>query len=162
MLSSAISSFSALRSTNSITSRTSLVFNSCIVFSPEYNRFGSNTKRKCFSAQPPVGPFYCSALTLALFGHTIPARSLRGQGANHRPARMAPQVGDLLLFEMPTTRYLRFENIDIKQPEISAWCSQCGQSFKGIPQPTELVNEVLLRIRREFDAHDCDLPTASK
>jgi len=52
-------------------------------------------------------------------------------------------------------RYLHFDNIDMEQPNISSQCSHCGQTFKAEPRPGERVEDVLLRIRREFNSHQC-------
>ena len=52
-------------------------------------------------------------------------------------------------------RYLHFDNVDMGQPEISSQCSHCGQAFKAEPQAGERVENVLLRIRREFNSHEC-------
>jgi hypothetical protein len=52
-------------------------------------------------------------------------------------------------------RYLHFDNIDMEQPEISSQCSRCGQTFKAEPIPGERVDDVLLRIRRAFNSHQC-------
>jgi hypothetical protein len=52
-------------------------------------------------------------------------------------------------------RYLRFDNIDIEKPDIVSRCSRCGQEFTAAPKPAERVDDVLLRIRTEFEAHKC-------
>lgn len=52
-------------------------------------------------------------------------------------------------------RYLHFENIDIEKPDISSHCSRCGQEFRAEPKPAERVDDVLLRIRAEFEPHEC-------
>jgi hypothetical protein len=52
-------------------------------------------------------------------------------------------------------RYLHFDNIDMEQPNISSQCSHCGQTFKAEPRPGERVDDVLLRIRYEFNSHEC-------
>jgi hypothetical protein len=49
-------------------------------------------------------------------------------------------------------RYLHFENIDVEQPEISSQCTHCGQKFKAEPRAGD---DVLLRIRAEFNSHQC-------
>jgi hypothetical protein len=51
-------------------------------------------------------------------------------------------------------RYLHFDNIDVEQPEISSQCSR-GQTFEAQPRPGERVDDVLLRIRCEFNSHQC-------
>ena len=53
-------------------------------------------------------------------------------------------------------RYLHFDNIDMGQPYISSWCSWCGKTFCAEPKPGERVDDVLLRIRAEFNAHVCE------
>ena len=52
-------------------------------------------------------------------------------------------------------RYLHFDNIDMELPDITSRCSQCGQTFKTKPEPGEGVDNALLRIRGEFNAHQC-------
>lgn len=52
-------------------------------------------------------------------------------------------------------RYLHFDNIDMNKPDISSQCSHCGLTFKVEPMPSERVDDVLLRIRAQFDAHLC-------
>jgi len=52
-------------------------------------------------------------------------------------------------------RYLHFDNIDMEQPDISSRCSRCGREFRAEPKPAEQVDDVLLRIRADFDAHKC-------
>jgi hypothetical protein len=52
-------------------------------------------------------------------------------------------------------RYLHFDNIDMEQPNISSQCSHCGQTFKAEPRAGERVDDVLLRIRYEFNSHQC-------
>lgn len=52
-------------------------------------------------------------------------------------------------------RYLHFDNIDMDKPDISSSCSRCGQTFTAEPKPGERVDDVLLRIRAEYDAHVC-------
>jgi hypothetical protein len=52
-------------------------------------------------------------------------------------------------------RYLQFANIDMQTPDISSQCSHCGQTFKAEPTPGERVDDVLLRIRAQFDSHSC-------
>ena len=52
-------------------------------------------------------------------------------------------------------RYLHFDNIDMQKPDISSQCSHCGQTFKAEPKPGERVDDVLLRIRAQFDSHLC-------
>jgi hypothetical protein len=53
-------------------------------------------------------------------------------------------------------RYLHFDNIDMREPNISSRCSVCGLTFKTVPQGTERMDEVLLRLRRDYDAHECN------
>jgi len=52
-------------------------------------------------------------------------------------------------------RYLHFDNIDMEQPNISSQCSHGGQTFKAEPRAGERVDDVLLRIRYEFNSHQC-------
>ena len=52
-------------------------------------------------------------------------------------------------------RYLHFENIDMKAPEIHSQCSQCGREFTAQVKAGERVDDVLLRIRDEFNTHLC-------
>jgi hypothetical protein len=56
---------------------------------------------------------------------------------------------------MTSDRYLHFDNIDVSEPAISAWCSRCAREFTAEPRTGERVDDVLLRIRTAFDAHVC-------
>jgi hypothetical protein len=51
--------------------------------------------------------------------------------------------------------HLHFQNIDMEKPDISSRCSRCGQEFSAEPKPAERVDDALLRIRTEFEAHKC-------
>lgn len=53
-------------------------------------------------------------------------------------------------------RYLQFDNIDMEEPTISSRCSRCGREFKAEAKPAERVDDVLLRVRAEFEAHRCE------
>jgi hypothetical protein len=63
---------------------------------------------------------------------------------------------------MTQDRYLQFSNIDIQLPDISSQCSRCGQEFRAEPKPGERVDDVLLRIRVEFESHTCSTPSKVK
>ena len=52
-------------------------------------------------------------------------------------------------------RYLHFDDIDMDWPDISSRCSQRGQTFNAEANAAERVDEVLLRIRANFNAHQC-------
>lgn len=52
-------------------------------------------------------------------------------------------------------RYLNFEDIDVMHQFIASQCSQCGQTFDAELEPGEKMEDVLLRIHDEFDAHEC-------
>jgi hypothetical protein len=52
-------------------------------------------------------------------------------------------------------RYLHFDNIDMKKPDIMSRCTRCEQVFTAEPKPGERVDDVLLRIRAEYNAHEC-------
>jgi hypothetical protein len=56
-------------------------------------------------------------------------------------------------------RYLHFDNIDMDEPVISARCSRCSCEFAANPKAGERVDDVLLRIRDEFNAHECQAQT---
>ena len=56
-------------------------------------------------------------------------------------------------------RYLHFDNIDMDEPVISSRCSHCGSEFAASPEAGERVDDVLLRIRAEFNAHLCESQT---
>lgn len=49
----------------------------------------------------------------------------------------------------------QFHNIDLQRPDLKARCSHCGQEFTATPKPSERVDEVVLRLRAEYDAHKC-------
>jgi len=52
-------------------------------------------------------------------------------------------------------RFLHFDNLDIKQPEIASQCTQCGQEFYALPKQGEKITDVVARVREEFDVHIC-------
>jgi len=55
-------------------------------------------------------------------------------------------------------RYLRFSNVMQRPEPIRASCSRCEKEFVGLyVSPNERTDEVLLRMRAEFEAHDCGL-----
>jgi hypothetical protein len=55
-----------------------------------------------------------------------------------------------------TERYLEFGNLDLRSNQtIIAACSSCGRTFLGNLNPGERVDEVLLRMRSEFEDHSC-------
>jgi hypothetical protein len=51
--------------------------------------------------------------------------------------------------------HLYFEHIDMEKANISSLCTRCGKQFSAEPKPGERVDDVLLRIRAEFEAHKC-------
>jgi hypothetical protein len=61
-------------------------------------------------------------------------------------APLTGRFGDAYDFGV-AIRFLHFENIDMQQPDISAWCSLCGESFKGAPGDDERVDDVIVRLR---------------
>jgi hypothetical protein len=64
-------------------------------------------------------------------------------------------VGDDLA--VTRNRYLHFDNIDLSYGRaITACCSACGRQFVGKPIGTERTDDVVLRVRVEFDAHKCE------
>jgi hypothetical protein len=52
-------------------------------------------------------------------------------------------------------RFLQFDNIDMEKPDVLSRCSCCGREFRAEPKDAERVDDVLLRIRAEFEAHKC-------
>ena len=53
--------------------------------------------------------------------------------------------------------YLHFGNLDMKSGvPVKGECSVCGQPFVGISKLGERIDEVLVRMRREFNAHNCN------
>lgn len=52
-------------------------------------------------------------------------------------------------------RYLHFDNIDMDEPVISSRCSCCAREFAANPKRGERVDDLLMRIRAEFNAHEC-------
>jgi len=51
-------------------------------------------------------------------------------------------------------RYLRFENLEIGSP-ILARCSMCSRVFTEKPKPGDKTNDLLLKMREDFKAHEC-------
>jgi hypothetical protein len=52
-------------------------------------------------------------------------------------------------------RYLHFDNLDIEHLPVTSRCSVCEKVFSAEVKPGERLDDVLLRIRAEFDAHEC-------
>jgi hypothetical protein len=54
-------------------------------------------------------------------------------------------------------RYLHFDNIDLYGGRaITASCNACDRQFIGKPVGNERTDDVVLRVRIEFDAHQCE------
>ena len=53
-------------------------------------------------------------------------------------------------------RYLHFGNLelDVGNPIVGT-CNTCDCSFSGRPNPGETTEDVLVRMRAEFEAHNC-------
>jgi hypothetical protein len=51
-------------------------------------------------------------------------------------------------------RILQFENLEQGEP-IESRCSLCGRVFIGEFRGNERTDNVLLRMRADFEAHDC-------
>jgi len=56
---------------------------------------------------------------------------------------------------MTSKRDLYFDRIDMDHADISSRCTRCEKQFSAQPTPGERVDDVLLRIRDEFEAHAC-------
>jgi hypothetical protein len=57
---------------------------------------------------------------------------------------------------MTRDRYLHFDNIDLSYGRaITACCNACGRQFVGKPIGNERTDDVVLRVREEYDAHQC-------
>jgi hypothetical protein len=52
-------------------------------------------------------------------------------------------------------RVLQFENIRQDEP-INSRCSVCHRPFIGKPKPRERTDAVLLQMRADFEAHNCN------
>jgi len=52
-------------------------------------------------------------------------------------------------------RYLHFDAVNLDPPYVVSRCSQCGQEFSVDPKPGEKMDELMLRIRADFEAHQC-------
>jgi hypothetical protein len=58
------------------------------------------------------------------------------------------------LMSDPTRTFQFFETIEQGKP-IRGTCSVCSRLFIGEPNAGEQTDDVLLRMRADFDAHDC-------
>lgn len=56
----------------------------------------------------------------------------------------------------PEPRYLRLDHIDVALRQVSGECSRCGRHFSVAPKPRESIEGVALRVREQFDAHNCE------
>ena len=80
---------------------------------------------------------------------------LPGTGAVSNPQGVA-DVPDLCDTCGMVKRDLKFGNLDLQTGKpISGVCSSCGRMFLGKPNAGERTDDVLLRVRAEFDAHNC-------
>lgn len=52
-------------------------------------------------------------------------------------------------------RYLHFDSFDVRMPDISSRCSACGREFLAEVKPTERLEDVVQRIRDDFERHEC-------
>jgi hypothetical protein len=52
-------------------------------------------------------------------------------------------------------RHLHFDNLDFKNLTVSSQCSECGREFKGEPILRELLDDMITRIKAEYEAHAC-------
>jgi len=52
------------------------------------------------------------------------------------------------------TPYLSFSNIESDRPVV-AFCSQCGKRFETAPEVAKHVDQLILDVRADFDAHQC-------
>jgi hypothetical protein len=59
-----------------------------------------------------------------------------------------------------STRYLSFSNLETGRPVI-AFCSLCGNRFEAHPQDSQRTDDLVLKIRAEFEVHVCDGPHAT-
>ena len=55
------------------------------------------------------------------------------------------------------SRYLHFDNIDVVRVRVHARCSSCGRRFTAEPNSGEMKEEVVMRVRAEFNGHDCSV-----
>src|SRR5579862_4919397 len=56
--------------------------------------------------------------------------------------------------ELRTERCLQFANIETDKPVV-AWCSACGRAFMAEPKSGDRTDDLILRVRAEFEAHNC-------
>ena len=52
-------------------------------------------------------------------------------------------------------RYLQFGNLEAGQL-VYAQCSACDRMFLARPANEDRIDDLILRVRDEFDAHRCD------
>lgn len=57
---------------------------------------------------------------------------------------------------MPSPGDLQFDNIDVQGTEISSRCRACGQEFNAEIKPGQPIDEVVQRLRDEFNRHACE------
>ncbi|HEX4020615.1 MAG TPA: hypothetical protein VGG14_14330 [Candidatus Sulfotelmatobacter sp.] len=53
-------------------------------------------------------------------------------------------------------RDLSFSDLE-NDKAVIAFCGACGKKFESRPQAGKLIDDQLLAVRAEFDAHDCYL-----
>jgi hypothetical protein len=54
-----------------------------------------------------------------------------------------------------STRYLSFSNLETEQPVV-AFCSACGKRFEALPEAGKRTDDLILKVRAEFEAHRCN------
>ena len=56
-------------------------------------------------------------------------------------------------------RYLYFNCINLERSYVRACCNKCGQGVVAETTPGEHVEEILQRIRAQFENHNCENQT---
>ena len=52
-------------------------------------------------------------------------------------------------------RYLHIDNFDLHLSALSSQCSECGQQFNGERREGEHIDDLLIRVKAEYEAHVC-------
>jgi hypothetical protein len=52
-------------------------------------------------------------------------------------------------------RYLSFSHIENERPVV-AFCELCGKRFEAQPEAGKSVDDLILKVRAEFESHDCN------
>jgi len=60
-----------------------------------------------------------------------------------------------------SNRYLSFSNLQTGRPVV-AYCSVCDRRFEARPEADKRADDLILKVRADFDAHKCNGASESR